>query len=221
MTRNPVDVELLVEVVHQLHAAAEIHPGGLHAAVETERHGGAERESGVLAEIIVGRGVAHLDGAALHRVGRLQARHDLARGKDLNLEPVVARLGDRLGEGFRRAIDGIERFWIARCQPPLELRHGLRDGGLGDCGRRGGQASCPQELTTFHESSLASSAIGTARAKHVRSSSLKLETLALIADREATRPLALAKGAPAKRDAAVRSAASLYVCVTCAFGCGS
>jgi hypothetical protein len=41
---------------------------------------------------------------------------------------------------------------------------------------------------------LALSAIGAARAKHVRSSSLKLETLALIADREATRPLALAKG---------------------------
>src|SRR5262249_20765976 len=114
--------------------------------------------------------------------------------KDLNLEPVVARLGDRLGEGFRRPIDGIERFWITRCQPPLELRHGLRDGGLGDCGRRGGQAGCPQELTTFHESSLASSAIGAARAKHVRSSSLKLETLALIADRQATRPLASAKG---------------------------
>src|SRR5262245_63190098 len=53
--RYPVDVELLVEVVHQLHAAAEIHPGGLHAAVETERHGGAEGESAILAQIIVGR----------------------------------------------------------------------------------------------------------------------------------------------------------------------
>ena len=27
------DIELLVEVIHQLHAAAEIHPSGLHAAV--------------------------------------------------------------------------------------------------------------------------------------------------------------------------------------------
>src|SRR6516162_5495049 len=41
---------------------------------------------------------------------------------------------------------------------------------------------------------LAWSAIGVARAKHVRLSSLKLETLASIADREATRPLALTKG---------------------------
>src|SRR6516165_10277623 len=39
---------------------------------------------------------------------------------------------------------------------------------------------------------------GAARAKHVGSSSLKLETLALIADREATRPLALAKGGAPK-----------------------
>ena len=122
----------------------------MHAAVESERHRGAEGEGGVLAKIIVGRGVAHLDGAVLHGIGRLQARHDLARGKDLNLEPVVARLGDGLGESFRRAVERIERFRVARGEPPLELRHGLRDGGLGDRGRRGGQAGCPQELPTFH-----------------------------------------------------------------------
>src|ERR1700736_5392115 len=53
-------LNFFVEVVHQLHAAAEIHPGGLHATVETERDRGAEGESRILAEIIVRRGVAHL-----------------------------------------------------------------------------------------------------------------------------------------------------------------
>ena len=56
--RQRVDVELLVELVHQLDAAAVIHPGVLHAAVEPERHGGAEGESRILAQIIVARGVA-------------------------------------------------------------------------------------------------------------------------------------------------------------------
>jgi hypothetical protein len=42
-------------------------------------------ECRILAEIIVRRGVAHLDRAVLHCVSGLQARHDLARGEDLDL----------------------------------------------------------------------------------------------------------------------------------------
>jgi hypothetical protein len=94
--------------------------------------------------------VAHLDRAVLHGIGGLQARHDFARGEDLDLKPVVARFGHRLGERLRRAVDGVERFREARCQPPLELRHGLRDGGPGDGGGRGGEPGRLQELTTFH-----------------------------------------------------------------------
>ena len=51
------------------------------AAVEAERHGGVEGEGDVLADIVVRRGVAHLDRAVLHGVEHLQARHDLARGE--------------------------------------------------------------------------------------------------------------------------------------------
>ena len=168
--RNPVDVELLVEVVHQLHAAAEIHPGGLHAAVEPERHRGAQGECRILAEVIVRRGVAHLDRAVLHGIGGLQARHDLARSEDLNLEPVVARFSHRLGEGFRRAVNGVERLREARGQPPLELGHGLRDCGPGDGGRRCSQPGGLKEMTTFHgESLLHLSVVHTAAAARPRS----------------------------------------------------
>src|SRR5262249_36521077 len=141
-----------------------------------------------------------------------------AGGKHLNLKLVVTRLGDRLGEGFRRAIDGVERFRVARRQPPPELRHGLRDGGLGDCGRRGGQASCLQELTTFHESSLAMPAIGPARGKHVRSSSFTRETSALIADGEATGPFPFGKGRRSRSEPPPLAGPLL---LTSAFGCGS
>src|SRR5262249_61723699 len=87
---------------------------------------------------------------------------------------VLRTRGTAVDKGFHAHLIGVGGFGVTRRQPPLELGHGLRDGGLGDCGRRGGQAGRPQKLTTFHQSSLALSAIGAARAKHVRSSSLKL-----------------------------------------------
>jgi hypothetical protein len=143
-------LNFFVEVVHQLHAAAEIHPGGLHATVETERDRGAEGESRILAEIIVRRGVAHLDRAGLHGIGRLQTRHDLAGGENLDLELVVGGFGDGLGESVRCSVDGVERFRIARSQPPFELRHGLRNRRIGERRRGSGEAGCLQELSAFH-----------------------------------------------------------------------
>ena len=151
--RKRDDIKFLVKVVHQFHAAAEIHPGVLLPGIEPERHGAAEGKGRILAEIIIGRGVAHLDGAVLHRVGSGKAGHDLAGGKNLNLEFVVGRFSHRLGEDLRRAIDGVERFREARGQPPFELGHGLRDRGLGDRGGGGGKPRRLQELTTFHERS--------------------------------------------------------------------
>ena len=104
----------------------------------------AEGESRILAEIIVGRGVAHLDRAALHRIGGLQAGHDLARSKDLDLEFVVGRLGDRLGESFRRSVDRVERFREARRQPPFAARGmDCAIGRLGDAPYRGGGNARP------------------------------------------------------------------------------
>ena len=105
---------------------------------------------GILAEIVVGRRVAHLDCAGLDRVGGLQPRHDLVGGEDLDLEPVVGRLGDRLRKRLGGAVERVERLREARGQAPFELRHRLRDGGLRNRGRGGGQAGRLQELTTLH-----------------------------------------------------------------------
>jgi hypothetical protein len=59
--------------------------------------------------------VAHLDRAIADRIGRLQARDDLTGGKGRNLEFVVGRFGDRLGEDFASAID--------RLSPQVENPH--------------------------------------------------------------------------------------------------
>src|SRR5262249_50906877 len=53
----------LEEVVEQLHPAALELPGFLLAGVEAERQSRAEGEGWVLAEIVIARGVAHLDRA--------------------------------------------------------------------------------------------------------------------------------------------------------------
>ena len=94
--------------------------------------------------------MAHLDRAVGDRIERLEARHDLAGGEDLDLELVVGRLGDRFGEDLGGAVDRIERFRKARGQPPLDFRHRLGDGRRGD--RRGGKpgAGSLQEFTTLH-----------------------------------------------------------------------
>ena len=98
--------------------------------------------------------MAHLDRATLHRIGRLQTRHDLAGGKNLNLELIVAGLGNCVGEGFPGSVNGVERFGKARGQSPPEFRHGLRNRRLGNGAHRGCQAGSPQELAAFHRSSL-------------------------------------------------------------------
>src|SRR6202022_1317997 len=123
---------------------------GLHPAVEPERHAGAEGEGRVLAEIVVRGGVTHFDRAALHRIGGLEPRDDLAGSENLDLKFVVGRFGNRLGEGFRSAEDGVERFRIARCEPPFEFGHGLRDCGLGNGRRRRTGRRRSEELSALH-----------------------------------------------------------------------
>jgi len=88
--------------------------------------------------------------AILHGVGGLQPGHDLAAGKDLDPKLVVARFGNRLGEDFGGTIKRIERFRIARGEPPAQLRHGLRDRRRGD-GRRRGAGRCGfKEIAASH-----------------------------------------------------------------------
>ena len=91
---------MFVEVVHQLHAAADKHPGVDHALVETERQRSAECEGGVFAHIIIGSGLTHLDASACDGIRRLQARNDFTGSKNLNLKFVVRRFRHRLGEYF-------------------------------------------------------------------------------------------------------------------------
>src|SRR5262249_62063243 len=105
---NADDVVILVEGFHQVDAAAIEHPGVDHPLVQAERQRSAEREGRVLADVIVRGGVTHLDGAAGRGIDGLQAGNDLAGGKDLDLEAVVGRFGDCLGENLGGAVDGVE-----------------------------------------------------------------------------------------------------------------
>src|SRR5690606_8781048 len=76
--RDVDHVEVLVELPGQLEAAAVDHPGVLLARVHAERNGAGEGEGRILAEVVVGRGVAALHGAVLHGVEHLQPADDLA-----------------------------------------------------------------------------------------------------------------------------------------------
>jgi hypothetical protein len=61
-------------------------PGVILALVHRERQAGLEHEVRMLAEIVVGRGLAGLDGAVLHGVGDLQAGTISPAAKHLDLE---------------------------------------------------------------------------------------------------------------------------------------
>src|SRR6202034_47792 len=80
------DVVALIELVEQFLAAAHHVPGLIEPRVGAERNTGAEGEGRILAEVIVRRGVSHLDGAVLHGIEYLQAGHDFARRKRLTLK---------------------------------------------------------------------------------------------------------------------------------------
>jgi hypothetical protein len=100
----------LEELISELHAAALIPPGVLLARIEAERHRGIDREGGILADVIITSGVAHLEGAIGGRVKRLQAGDNFTCGKDLNLKLVVAHFGDILRKLHGAAVDRIERL---------------------------------------------------------------------------------------------------------------
>ena len=151
------EVVFLVELVDQLVAAAEIAPGVVLALVHGERQAGLEHEVRMLAEVVVGGGLAGLDGAVLHGVGDLQARDDFAGGEGADLELAVRHLADHLGEQLGAAVERVERLGEARRQTPLHFRHALRDRrcGHGRCRRdaRRAHACRLDELPTLHSSS--------------------------------------------------------------------
>ena len=141
--RNAVGVEFPERGVDEFLAAGKIPPRLLVAGVEAERQAGAEAERRVLAEVEIGGRMRALDRTAGHRVQGLQAGHQLAGGERLDLELVVARLGDVPAQGLGGAEDRVERLGEAGGEAPFQLRRGLGDGRHRDgrgCQRRRGSA---------------------------------------------------------------------------------
>jgi hypothetical protein len=94
--------------------------------------------------------VAELDGALLHSIENLQAGHNLAGGKDLDLEFVVRDIGDVLCKILAAAIQRVERLRPTRSEPPFQLRHRLRDRRRGNRRSSKPRAGGAQEFTAFH-----------------------------------------------------------------------
>ena len=144
-------VVFLVELVEQLPAAAQHVPGLVDAHVGPERHRRAEGEGRVLAEVVVRRGVADLDGAVLHGVEHLQSRHDLAAGEGLDLKLVVGGFADHLGHHLGAAIERVERFRPAGRHAPFDFGHRLRDRRRGQRrGTGGAYAGDLEKVSSFH-----------------------------------------------------------------------
>src|SRR4030095_1892520 len=83
------DAVLLHYAAHELQPAAGVHPSLLLAGVEPERHAGIECKCRVFADIERGQRMTALARTGLRGVPNLQRRHDLAAGKDLDIELLV------------------------------------------------------------------------------------------------------------------------------------
>jgi hypothetical protein len=101
------DVVVAVELVEQLLAIAVVDPGVELAGIHAEGNRGADAEGLVLADIVVGAGVAGFDGAVLHHVQCLAARGDFATGKNLDLELAAGDGGDALRQHFGAAVNRV------------------------------------------------------------------------------------------------------------------
>ena len=145
------DVVLLVELVHQLAAAADLKPCGLHAAVQPERHGSAEREGRILADIVVGRGVAHLDRAVAAPRPR-PAAPERFRRRQIAGSGICCRSLQRppWTKTSRRAVDRIERLREARRHSPFGFRHRLGDRRCGHGGACHAEAGTLDEVSSLH-----------------------------------------------------------------------
>src|SRR3990167_8767678 len=143
------EVVALEEFAHQLEAAAKIHPGVLLARVEPEGQRRVEGERHILADVVVTRGVAALDGALLDGIEHLQSRNDLAAGEYPNLEFSFGDAVHALGQKLGRAVNRVEAFRVARGQTPAD---GGKPGGAGGRGqaRQYPCAGTLDEVTSFH-----------------------------------------------------------------------
>src|SRR4029077_13628721 len=84
-------IELGAKVVDQFLAIAVVEPCVLLASIESEGNGTEQRPRRILADVVVLGTVAQFDRAVLDGVKDLQAGHDFAGSKRLNLEFAVCR----------------------------------------------------------------------------------------------------------------------------------
>ncbi len=124
---HAIELVLGVKLVQQRVAVALIEPGIGQARIEAEGDRGADRKGRVLADIVVGAGMAHFHRAGGDGIRRLQAGDDFAGCKHLNVEIAVGRVLHVVGNILRAAKDRIERFGERGGQPPCDLGIFLRD----------------------------------------------------------------------------------------------
>src|SRR5262249_26792965 len=79
--KQALGVELGAEFIDQLLPIAVIEPCLLLARIESEWRRAEQSPGRILADVIVLRAVAQLDGTVLNRIEDLQAGHDLARSE--------------------------------------------------------------------------------------------------------------------------------------------
>ena len=118
------DVVLGVELAHQLHAVAFIHPSRHLTAVQTERNGTTQSESFVLTKEVVRGCVSHFNGALLHAINHAESGHQFTGCVHGNLKFATRHGSDSFGELISSAVDGVERLGEARSQAPADS--GLR-----------------------------------------------------------------------------------------------
>ncbi len=129
-------VVVAVELRRELGAAALAHPRRHLPRGEAEGDDGEEGEGGVLADVVVGRGLTALHRPRLHRVEHLQPGHDLAGGEGADLEAVLGELRDAARHVLGRAEQDVEAAREGAGQAPADL--GIRGLGEGGGGKRSG-----------------------------------------------------------------------------------
>ena len=126
--REAHDAVVAEQLRRELVAAAMLQPGEVLPRVQAEGQRGEEGEGGVLADVVVDRRVAGLDGAGLHRVQHLEARDDLAGGEEADLEAVLRQrrhpLGDALAGAEQHVEVARERRRTCASAPPARLGPG-------------------------------------------------------------------------------------------------
>jgi hypothetical protein len=139
------------ELVHEADAAAVVLPGIELAGIERERHCRGGGEGRILADIVVGRRVSHLDRPRADGVSSLEGSDNFARRERLDLELALSRFGHELRQEVGATIDGVEGLREARGQAPADFGIGLGDGRLcNGTGSEAGASGC-EKIAAFHK----------------------------------------------------------------------